>query len=117
MAAAKLLDDRVREDLDGRKVRIPGYVLPLDFNGQSVHEFLLVPYVGACIHTPPPPMNQIVYVKASAGFENKGMYEPVWVEGTMSTRSGKHDLSLVDGSSAVEAGYSLDALTISPYTD
>jgi len=43
----------VVEGLDGTKVRLPGYVVPLDFNSSSEYdEFLLVPYFGACLHTP-----------------------------------------------------------------
>ena len=65
----KLLEKRekirtsVVEELDGQTVRIPGYLLPLELIGDRVNEFLLVPYVGACIHVPPPPLNQIVSVK------------------------------------------------------
>ena len=56
--------------LDGKTIRIPGYVLPLEFSGSKVTEFLLVPWVGACIHTPPPEPNQIVYVKARQGLRH-----------------------------------------------
>jgi hypothetical protein len=55
---------RVVAELDGKRVRIGGYVVPLDFESTTVKEFLLVPFVGACIHVPPPPANQIIYVKA-----------------------------------------------------
>ena len=50
MARATATDD----NLDGKSVRIPGYVLPLEFEDTGVTAFLLVPYVGACIHAPPP---------------------------------------------------------------
>ena len=49
-------------ELNGKSIRIPGYLLPLEFKDKGVTEFLLVPWVGACIHTPPPPPNQIVHV-------------------------------------------------------
>src|SRR6187549_1707175 len=52
--------------LDGKSVRIPGYMVPLEDDSEIVSEFLLVPYVGACIHTPPPPPNQIVQVKMNS---------------------------------------------------
>ncbi|UCH74828.1 MAG: DUF3299 domain-containing protein, partial [Rhodospirillales bacterium] len=48
--------------LSGQSIRMGGYLLPLEFTGKATTEFLLVPYVGACIHTPPPPANQIVHV-------------------------------------------------------
>ena len=101
--------------LDGTQIRIPGYVLPLEFDGTSVKEFLLVPYVGACIHVPPPPPNQMVFVTARAGFETEGLFAPVWVEGTLSTRDGAYDLTLVDGTASVDAGYALVASEVEPY--
>ena len=42
-------------ELNGKRVKIGGYVVPLDFDATKVTEFLLVPFVGACIHVPPPP--------------------------------------------------------------
>ncbi len=60
--------------LDGQRVQIGGYVVPLDFDATTVKEFLLVPFVGACIHVPPPPANQIVYVKAEKGFSLSGLF-------------------------------------------
>jgi len=107
----------VEPSVNGRKVRIPGYVLPLELADAKVREFLLVPYVGACIHTPPPPANQMVYVKAPQGFESAGLYTPVWVEGTLSTHSNKYTVSFIDGNSAVDAGYSLEATKIERYGD
>ncbi|MBT6274533.1 MAG: DUF3299 domain-containing protein [Chromatiales bacterium] len=101
--------------MNGEIIRIPGYMLPLEFNGTKVREFLLVPYVGACIHSPPPPANQMVYVTTSEGFESAGLYTPVWVEGTVSTTAGSYDLSLVDGNREVSVGYSLRADKIEKY--
>ncbi|MEZ5842918.1 MAG: DUF3299 domain-containing protein [Hyphomicrobiaceae bacterium] len=69
--------------LDGQRVKIGGYVVALDFEATKISEFLLVPFVGACIHVPPPPANQIVYVKVARPFEPKGQFAPVWVTGTI----------------------------------
>jgi len=101
--------------LDGASVRIPGYLLPLDFNGDKVTEFLLVPTVGACIHVPPPPPNQMVHVNYGEGFATAGLYQPVWVEGVIKTETMSSDLSLVDGSAEVNSGYSLQAAAVKPY--
>jgi len=104
------------EQLDGKQVRIPGYLLPLEFEGKLVTEFLLVPYVGACIHTPPPPPNQIVHVISEQGFETEGgLYTPVWVSGVMKIEQINANLSLVDGSSSVPTSYSLDASSVVNY--
>ena len=89
--------------------------MPLEFEGTWVKEFLLVPYVGACIHVPPPPPNQMVFVTARASFETEGLFAPVWVEGTLSTRGGAYDLTLVDGSAMVDAGYAIEAAEVEPY--
>jgi hypothetical protein len=57
----------------GKAIKIPGYLVPMDFTGQAeLKEFLLVPYFGACIHLPPPPANQIIHVtldKPGKGFQ------------------------------------------------
>ncbi len=91
----------VVEELDGQRVRIGGYVVPLDFDATRVKEFLLVPFVGACIHVPPPPANQIVYVKSETGIDVKGSFDPVWVTGTLKATPAFTGLA--------ETGYSINA--------
>ena len=103
--------------LNGQFVRLPGYLLPLEFSGKQVSEFLLVPWVGACIHTPPPPPNQIVHVKPEKPVEMSGMFAPVWVTGQMTTGAIKKSLSLVDGSADIDVGYSLRASRVEPYKE
>jgi hypothetical protein len=71
------------QELDKLKLRIPGYVIPIKYDDESISEFLLVPYVGACIHVPPPPENQIIYVKLSKPLMTTNFWEPVWVNGDM----------------------------------
>lgn len=102
-------------DLDGRQVSMPGYALPLEYSDTKITEFLLVPWVGACIHSPPPPPNQIVYVKIESGFESKGLFSPVVVKGEMSVKAAKKDLYLVDGSTSIDVGYALQASAVEPY--
>ena len=75
-----------------------------------------MPYVGACIHTPPPPPNQIVHVTAKSGYQSDGgLYSPVWVDGLMKTERTDSSLSFVDGSSDIQSAYSLDASAVTPY--
>jgi len=69
--------------LDKQKLKLPGYMIPIKFNASSVSEFLFVPYVGACVHTPPPPENQIVYVSLKKPMETQDFWAPVWVSGMM----------------------------------
>jgi len=102
--------------LNGKPVRIPGYLLPLEFDGDKVTEFLLVPYVGACIHTPPPPPNQIVHVKTEEAFTTDGgLYTAIWVNGLMKTEQSQYDLSFVDGSSDIPSSYAIEAISVEPY--
>ena len=70
--------------LSGKLVKIPGFTVPLEDWASSATEFLLVPYVGACIHTPPPPPNQLVYIEMDEGKRAKlDGWNPVWVEGVL----------------------------------
>lgn len=101
--------------LHGEQIRMPGYLLPLEFGDAKVTEFLLVPYVGACIHAPPPPPNQIVHVHYPSGYEQSSLFLPVWVEGVMSVANSSHDLHLVDGSADVAVGYTVTANLVDSY--
>lgn len=77
----------VVEELDGKIVRLPGFVLPFEYsNSGKISEFLLVPYFGACIHVPPPPPNQMVYVKAEKPVDVGKVWDPVWVVGVLRTQ-------------------------------
>jgi uncharacterized protein len=91
----------VVENLGGKRVHIGGYVVPLDFDATRVTDFLLVPFIGACIHVPPPPANQIIYVKVAEGFDVQGTFDPVWVTGTLNVTPAFTGLA--------EAGYTLEA--------
>ncbi len=75
---------RELESVVGRGVKIPGYMVPLEDWAGEVSEFLLVPYVGACVHTPPPPPNQLVYVRMENGQRFPvSFWNPVWIHGTL----------------------------------
>ncbi len=83
-------------------MQIGGYVVPLAFDGGRISEFLLVPFVGACIHVPPPPANQIVYVSGVQGYSaSGGLLYPVWVTGRLKAVPIDTELANV--------GYTLDA--------
>ena len=96
-----------RAELDGARLRLPGYVVPLD-GGEQIKEFLLVPYFGACIHTPPPPANQIVHVLPKPGAKLKSM-DVVWVDGTLKAQRADSYMGV--------SGYHLDAEAIVPYVE
>jgi hypothetical protein len=73
-------------EIAGKPIRIPGYVVPLETNKSGLSELMLVPYFGACIHTPPPPSNQILNVKLERPLRGVRTMETVWVEGTIRVR-------------------------------
>ncbi len=110
-ASQQNLNVSVNPELDGQAIRIPGFVVPLDSEGELVKEFLLVPYFGACLHYPPPPPNQIVYVRYKQGLQLEDLWQPVWVEGIIHTQ-----IQTVEG--VATAGYSItEAESIVLYTD
>ncbi len=93
-----------------QKIRMPGFVVPLDAVRNGQREFLLVPYFGACIHTPPPPANQIVLVTPHPKLNLSKTLESmdvIWVEGELKD-------SRTTTASGV-SGYSLEAVQIYPY--
>lgn len=71
------------ESLDGKRIKMPGYMLPLETGGRGVTEFILTPYVGACIHVPPPPANQLVFVTSKRPWPSEQLFEAIWVTGTI----------------------------------
>lgn len=88
----------VVEELNGKRVKIPAFVVPLDGDEENLTELLLVPYFGACIHVPPPPSNQIIYYssdKESVDVKKIDLYAPVWATGTLITEDTDHDLAKI----------------------
>lgn len=83
-AASQQGSFNVNVALNKAHVKIPGFVVPLNILPTGlVREFFLVPYYGACIHVPPPPPNQIVYVKMARPIKVASMYDAVWITGTL----------------------------------
>ncbi len=83
----------VIESMNNKKIKIPGFVVPVVIDGNKTTEFFIVPYFGACIHFPPPPPNQTIYAKYSKGFNLKNMYEPYDFSGLLTTSIKTHDLA------------------------
>lgn len=105
-----LVSTKIRPELDGLAIRIPGYIVPLEFDDEQViTEFFLVPFFGACIHVPPPPPNQIIHVKYPEGFTLDSLYDAFWLSGTLKTE-------LIQNDSAT-AAYTLKVQHMEKYTD
>lgn len=91
----------LRTDWNGQIVRLPGYIVPIEYSGTGVTAFILVPFVGACVHVPPPPANQLVFVTTKEPYESTGLFEAVNVVGMFGTSTMTTQLA--------EIGYALSA--------
>ena len=107
LAARQPASTGVRTDWTGRIVRMSGFIVPIDQRGTGVIAFILVPYVGACVHVQPPPANQLVFVTTETPYESSGMFEPVTVTGMFGTASMSTQLA--------DIGYALSAEDIRAY--
>jgi hypothetical protein len=97
----------VRTDWNGETVRLPGYIVPIDYSGTGVTAFILVPFVGACVHVPPPPANQLVFVTTEEPYESTGLFEAVNVIGMFGTASTSTQLA--------DIAYAISAERILPF--
>ncbi len=99
----------VNTALVGQAVRIPGFIVPLEDSKDGLKEFLLVPYFGACIHSPPPPANQIVHVLPKSPAKGFRSMDAVWITGTLTT--GRTD------SYMGAASYRIESVSVVPYSE
>ncbi|WP_299351531.1 DUF3299 domain-containing protein [uncultured Shimia sp.] len=98
---------KLNAELDGAYIRMPGYIIPIELGSGGVTEFVLVPYVGACIHTPPPPPNQLVLVRTADPWPSSNLWDAVWVEGRMRAQLMSTEVA--------ETGYAMTADHIEIY--
>lgn len=88
------VDEILGKPADGMKIRLPGYTVPFEYgSGAEISEFLLVPYYGACLHAPPPPPNQTVYVETENKIRLKDLSQAVWIEGVLKVEKQESDLA------------------------
>ena len=101
----------VNETLNNKYISLPGFIAPLNQHNGVITEFLLVPYFGACIHTPPPPINQTVFVKVADnnGIKIDDSYGAFWVSGHILIDGKKTDMGA--------AGYHIKNAIIEPYDE
>ena len=105
---AALESTNIKAEFDKQSVRIAGFIVPVEYDEkQVITEFFLVPYFGACIHVPPPPPNQIIYVKYPRGLTLDVLYDPFWIEGELKTEIVENDLAV--------SAYALAADAVKPY--
>lgn len=105
-----LVSTSVIDELDGKSIRIPGFIVPLEFNDdQTITQFFLVPFFGACIHVPPPPPNQIVLVNYPKGLKLNALYDPFWISGVLKTSLQANDMAT--------SAYAMDMHEFEVYTE
>lgn len=89
-----LISTDIIPEMNGMAVKIPGFIVPLEFNDeQSVTQFFLVPFFGACIHVPPPPPNQIIFVNYPQGLKQDSLNDPFWLSGILSTSLVENEIA------------------------
>lgn len=98
---------KLNPKFDGAYIKMPGYIIPIDLSTDGVTSFVLVPYVGACIHTPPPPPNQLVFVTTDTPWSSDDLWEAVWVTGHI-----QHEIQSTE---VAETGYVLKADAMEVY--
>ena len=96
--------------LDGRKVRLSGYVVPLASDDQNrMTEFFFVPFYGACIHVPPPPPNMMVHVVLAHGMDAPQLWDPYWLRGTLHTQTTSNSMA--------SSAYDMQEAALLPYNE
>lgn len=108
LAAQQPEGGSVVNDYNGKRVRIPGYAVPLEFSGTGITSFILVPYIGACIHVPPPPANQLVFVETTEPFISESMWDPIFATGMFTAAEQSTELAQI--------GYSMTEAQTEPYS-
>jgi hypothetical protein len=103
----------IETSLDGRKIKIAGFVVPIEEQGRAVREFLLVPYFGACIHVPPPPANQIIHVVSAKPIKNLRVMDAVWVAGEVKVARYSKPTPMGMG----VAGYRINSTSVTAYEE
>ncbi|WP_238786888.1 DUF3299 domain-containing protein [Ferrimonas lipolytica] len=107
---AALESTTVVTDFNNTKIRLPGFIVPLELKEDFLAvEFLMVPFFGACLHMPPPPPNQIIYVVYPEGVELNSYQDPFWFEGTLKIETTASDMGT--------AAYTLVVDSVTPYTE
>jgi uncharacterized protein len=115
MKQREALGSKPNTEVVGSKHRIPGYITPIEMDGTKVTKFFLVPSAGACIHTPPPPANQLVLIDFPEGIELVSLMTPVWVEGQLTGHQSKENVNYSDGAANVQSVYAMKAEGIEQY--
>lgn len=105
-----LVSARIVPEVDGAPIRLPTFIVPLEFDdNQKVTQFFMVPFFGACLHEPPPPPNQTIYVHYPQGLKLESLYQPYWISGVLKISTVKNELAT--------AAYTMEVHAFEIYSD
>jgi len=105
-----LISRNIQEKVNNTAIRIPAFIVPLEFDDdQNITQFFMVPFFGACLHLPPPPPNQTIFVDYPQGLKLESTYDAYWVSGIITT-------SVVENDMATSA-YAIEMHDIEMYTE
>ena len=105
-----LISKNVKAIVNNAPIKIPAFIVPLEFDDdQNVTQFFMVPFFGACLHLPPPPPNQTIFVHYPQGLKFESIYDAYWISGIIKT-------SLVENDMAT-AAYSMEMHAFELYSD
>ncbi len=98
---------KLNDGLDGKLIKLPGYIVPLEMSSKGLTSFLLAPYAGACIHVPPPPANQLALVETKKPWPSDQLWDAIWVTGRLTNRLQSTEIAQI--------GYHIAATKIETY--
>jgi hypothetical protein len=105
-----LISTKVKAMVNNAQIKIPAFIVPLEFDDyQNVTQFFIVPFFGACIHLPPPPPNQIIFVHYPQGLKFGSIYDAYWISGIIKTSLVENDIAT--------AAYSMEMHAFEPYSE
>lgn len=105
-----LVSTKIIKEMDGKAIRLPGFIVPLEFDdNQVITQFFLVPFFGACIHLPPPPPNQTIFVNYPDGLKLDTLVDPIWISGVLQISMTENDMA--------RSAYSIEMYEFEKYTE
>lgn len=99
-------------ELHRTAVTITGFLIPAGIDEDGLTVGYLVPEVGMCSHTPPPPPNQLIRVTVEAGSPARSLYTPVTATGLLAPQESNETVFVLDGEVLMASMWTLDATEV-----
>lgn len=75
----------IEPKMNDRKISISGFMIPLNKKDEPIKDFLLVAFVGTCIHEAPPAANQTIHVTVTEPLQGVKAMAPITIKGVINT--------------------------------